>query len=241
MSTENTNLLLKALSAKSRDRLLSRSTAVSLPLKFALYEPEQQPRYGYFLTSGVASVVAQTAEGSSAEVGMIGAEGVAGAIHLLGPGPVSSQCFMQAEGTALRIPFVDLHIAFRDSHEIRERILEFVQVQALSSSQISACHRLHDAEERLSRWLLMVRDRVNSDILGLTQEFLAEMLGSRRTTVTLVAGVLQSSGLIEYRRGRVRIQDRERLEEAACSCYPLLRDLSVNLYANPLRDGHEHE
>jgi CRP-like cAMP-binding protein len=239
MSTEGTNLLLNSLSANSRDRLLSRSTAVSLPLKTALYEPELQPRYGYFLTSGVASVVAETEEGNSAEVGMFGSEGLAGSMHLLGPGVVSSQCFMQAEGAALRIPFVDLRKAFRDSDEIRERILEFVQVQALTSTQISACHRLHEAEERLARWLLMVRDRVHSDVLGLTQEFLAEMLGSRRTTVTLVAGALQSSGLIEYARGRVRIQDRERLEEAACSCYPAIRNLTANLYAHALRNGHE--
>jgi CRP-like cAMP-binding protein len=239
MPAEGTNLLLNALSAKSRDRLLSRCAAVSLPLKTALYEPEQQPRYGYFLTSGVASVVAETEEGSSAEVGMIGSEGLVGAFHLLGPGLVSSQCFMQAEGAGLRIPFLDLHKAFRESDEIRERILEFVQSQALSAGQISACHGLHESEERLARWLLMVRDRVPSDVLGLTQEFLAEMLGARRTTVTLVAGALQRSGLIEYSRGRVRIQNRESLEAAACSCYPLIRNLTANLYAHSYRSGHE--
>ena len=239
MSSENTNLLLNVLSANSRDRLLSRATAVSLPLKTALYKPEKQPRYSYFITSGVASVVAQTEDGTSAEVGMIGSEGVVGSLHLLGPGLVLSQCFMQAEGSGLRIPFVELRKAFGESYEIRERILEFVQVQAVSANQISACHRLHDAEERLARWLLTVRDRVESDVLGLTQEFLADMLGSRRSTVTLVAGAIQRSGLIEYARGQVRIQDRARLEEVACSCYPLIRDLTLKLYTRPLRNGHE--
>lgn len=238
MATDGTNLLLNALSPKSRDLLLF-SAAVSLPRKTDLYQPDQQPRYGYFLTSGVASVVALTEEGSSAEVGMIGSEGLVGALHLLGPGLVSTQCFMQTEGAGLRIPFVDLRKAFLESEEIRERILEFAQSQALSANQLSACHGLHEAEERLSRWLLMVRDRTTSDVLGLTQEFLGEMIGARRTTVTLVAGALQRSGLIEYSRGRVRIPDRKRLEQAACSCYPLIRDLTAKLYAHKHRDGHE--
>ena len=239
MPPEDTNLLLNSLSPKSRDRLLSHTTAVPLPLKMALYEPEEQPRYGYFLTSGVASVVATVEEGGSAEVGMIGAEGIVGSMQLLGPAAVPTQCFMQAEGAALRIPFTELRKAFHESEEIRERILEFVQSQALSATQISGCHRLHGAEERLARWLLMARDRIKSDALGLTQEFLGQMLGARRTTVTLVAGALQQSGLIEYSRGRVRVLNHENLEGAACSCYPILRDLTCNLYAHPLRDGHE--
>jgi CRP-like cAMP-binding protein len=150
---------------------------------------------------------------------------------------------MQLAGTGYRIPLADLHEAFLDSAEIRARILEFVQEQALSLSQLAACHRLHDAEERLSRWLLMVKDRVNSDVIDLTQEFLAEMLGSRRTTVTLAAGVLQRSGLIEYTRGRVRILDRDKLEQAACDCYQVVKALHHKLYLVPnsndgMRDGH---
>jgi len=239
MPAEGTNRFLNSLSAKNRDRLVSHCTAVPLPLKTVLYEPEEQPRYGYLLTSGVASVVASVEEGGTAEVAMIGFEGMVGAVHLLGPGAVPTQCFMQAEGGALRIPFADLRKAYRESEEIRERILEFVQVQALSASQISGCHRLHGAEERLARWLLMVRDRIKSDALGLTQEFLGQMLGARRTTVTLVAGALQKSGLIEYTRGRVHILNVENLEKAACSCYPVLRNLTQNLYAHPIWNGHE--
>lgn len=239
MSTEGANRLLKSLSPQSRNRLLSHATMVPLPLKTVLYEPEEQPRYGYFLTSGVASVVASVEEGGTAEVGMIGPEGVAGGVQLLGPAPVPTQCFMQAEGAAVRIPFIELRKAYRESDEIRERILEYVQTQALGASQISGCHRLHDAEARLARWLLMVRDRIQSDSLGLTQEFLAQMLGSRRTTVTLVAGTLQKGGLIEYTRGRVHIVNAENLEKAACSCYPILRDLARNLYTHSIRDGHE--
>ncbi|MGB0122764.1 MAG: Crp/Fnr family transcriptional regulator [Silvibacterium sp.] len=239
MPPEGANLLLKALSPESRNRLLSNATMVTLPLKAVLYEPEEQPRYGYFLTSGVASVVASVEEGGTAEVGMIGLEGIAGGVQLLGPAPVPTQCFMQAAGAAVRIPFIELRKAYRESDEIQERILEYVQTQALGASQISGCHRLHDAEARLARWLLMVRDRIQSDSLGLTQEFLAQMLGSRRTTVTLVAGTLQKGGLIEYTRGRVHIVNAENLEKAACSCYPILRDLARNLYIHSIRNGHE--
>ena len=103
-------------------------------------------------------------------------------------------------------------------------------------SQIAGCNRLHEAEERLARWLLMAQDRTQSDVMYFTQEFLGMMLGSRRTTVTLIAGALQKADLIEYSRGKVRIVDRERLEEAACDCYRIAKDLFSNLYDKPWSD-----
>jgi CRP-like cAMP-binding protein len=237
MEVTDTNLLLSALHPKDRDRLLANATSVNLPMKVVLYRSEKQPRYGFFITSGFASIVTRLEQGHSAEVGMIGPEGLVGALHLLGPGLSPSECFMQSDGTALKISFEHLCEAYLQSTGIRQRILEFVQTQALSASQISACHRLHGAEARLARWLLMVRDRIKSDVLDLTQEFLAEMLGSRRSTVTLVAGALQRKGLIEYSRGRVRILDGKDLEAAACSCYPIIRALTVNPYARSLQNG----
>ena len=103
--------------------------------------------------------------------------------------------------------------------------------QGLIVNQLAACNRLHEIEERLARWLLMVSDRMASDKFYLTQEFLAEMIGAQRSTVTLAAGSLQRSGLIEYRRGHIHILDRERMESVACECYPIVRDLAANLYA----------
>ena len=228
------NLFIASLSAPSRDLLLSRSTAVSLPLRTVLYAAEVRPVHAYFMTSGMASVVTTMAEGGSAEVGVIGREGIVGSLHLLGPAQVPNHCFMQLEGTALRIAFADLQRAFRSSAEIRERILEFVQEQALCLGQVAACHRLHDAEERLARWLLMVQDCTQTDVLNLTQEFLAEMLGAQRTTVTMVAGALQRSGLIQYQRGHVKILNRESLEAAACDCYQVIQQLYKNLYKLPV-------
>jgi|SRR5580698_1653517 CRP-like cAMP-binding protein len=234
MSTKNPNLLLSSLSSESRSLLMSQATSVPLPLRMALYEAEQVPRYAYFPTSGIASVVTVMGNGSTAEVGLIGREGLVGSLHLLGSLPVPTRCFMQLEGSGLRIPMAELKKAFRSSDEIRNRILEFVQEQALGVSQLAACQRLHEAEARLSRWLLMAQDRIQGDILEFTQEFLAMMLSAQRTTVTMVAGALQRSGLIEYKRGRVKILDREKLEEAACDCYQVTKRLYARLYKEKL-------
>ena len=230
MTLESRNLFLSSLSPAARDLLFSSTTPVMLPLRSGLYEANQTPAYAYFMTSGIASVVTEMSDGSTAEVGLIGAEGVVGSLHLLGPASVSTSCFIQLDGTALRIPLPKLEKAFQTSEEIRDRMLEFVQTQALSLGQLAGCHRLHEAEQRLARWLLMAQDRVQSDELNFTQEFLAMMLGARRTTVTVVAGALQRKGLIEYRRGRVTILDRKSLEAAACDCYKIIRQLYTNLY-----------
>jgi CRP-like cAMP-binding protein len=234
MPSESNNLFLQSLSPAARDLLVSSCTLVDLPLRADLYEAERTPAYAYFMTSGIASVVTAMPDGATAEVGLIGHEGLTGSLHLLGPAPVSTSCFVQLEAKALRIPFAKLQRAYQSSEEIRDRILEFVQTQALSLGQLAGCHRLHEAEERLARWLLMAQDRVQSDDLYFTQEFLAMMLGARRTTVTMVAGSLQRSGLIEYKRGRVKILDRESLEGAACDCYKVMKQLFVNLYKQPV-------
>jgi CRP-like cAMP-binding protein len=203
---------------------------VALPLRTVLYEANETPSHAYFMTSGLASVVTSMPDGATAEVTFVGREGVVGAIHLLGPAEVPTNCFVQMEGTALKIALPDLREAFDSSEEIRHRILENVQEQALTVSQIAACNRLHESQERLARWLLMAQDRTQSEVLGITQEFLAEMLGARRTTVTVVAGALQRSGYIEYRRGHIRILDRKKLETAACECYKVIHRLYDGLY-----------
>jgi CRP-like cAMP-binding protein len=207
---------------------------VDLPLRKSLYEPGIVPMYAYFMTSGIASVVALMENGGMAEVGLIGREGVVGSFHLLGPAKVSTSCFIQLEATALRIRFADLVNFFRTNDEVRERLLEFVQEQAVSLSQLAGCNRLHDNEERLARWLLMAQDRTQSETLNFTQEFLAMMLGSRRTTVTLIAGLLQRRGLVKYQRGKVRILDRAELEAAACDCYQITKELYAGLYRLPV-------
>ncbi len=234
MSVPTGNQFLDSLSPASREPLLNHCVEVDLPLKKSLYESDSVPRYGYFLTSGIASVITAMDDGGTAEVGLIGREGLVGSFHLLGPARVSTECFIQLTATALRIPFADLTGAFRNNEEIRDRTLEFVQEQAISLSQLAGCNRLHESEERLARWLLTAQDRTGTDVLDFTQEFLGMMLGARRSTVTVIAGVLQRSGLIEYHRGSVKILNRESLEAASCDCYKITKQLYNGLYKQPL-------
>lgn len=238
MSNKSNNRLLNALSFESRSRLMAHCTLVALPLRTSLSRPEEMPRFGYFMLSGMTSLVTTMDDGASAEVSVVGCEGLVNSLHLLGPTPSPIDTFIQLAGDALRIPFSELRRAYRDTEEIRDRILEFVQCQAMTTAQIAGCSRLHEAEERLVRWLLMAQDRAGTGDLGITQEFLAMMLGARRTTVTLIAGTLQRAGLIEYHRGRVKILDRERLEAAACDCYQVTKRLHAGLYSKPHSEGN---
>lgn len=224
------NLLLDALSPDLRQAMVDMCRPVDLPVRTLLHEQGEMPVHGYFLCSGVASMVVSMAEGGSAEVGLIGREGVIGAMHILGPTPTPAQCFIQMEGTGLRLRLADLRTMFQTSAEFRGRVLEFVQQQSVTLEQVAACNKLHETEERLARWLLMSRDRADQDTMTMTQEFLADMLGTRRTTVTLVAGSLQRRGLIDYRRGKVTILDRAALELAACDCYGVSKEALTNLY-----------
>ena len=231
MATEFSNLILDALPAPLKASLLPHLHPVTLPLGTVLSSPGEQPKYAHFMTSGIASVVTFMVNGAGAEVGLMGREGLVEGINLLGPAASPTTAFIQSAGTALRMPFTDLQERFSQPGPLRQRILECVQSHSFVLSQLAACHGLHEIEERLARWLLMVRDRLDSERFDLTQEFLAEMLGARRTSVTLAAGTLQRSGLIEYHRGHIHIVDKEGLESAACECYPIVRNLVSHLYA----------
>lgn len=230
MAAPVSNLLLESLPSGYRERLCAQMEAIALPAETALYEPEETPEYAHFMTSGMASIVAFMSDGVGAEVGIVDREGLVEGLHLLGPAFVPTRGFMQIEGTALRMRFADLRKEFAAAEALRKLVLGFVQCQTTTLGQMAACNRLHEVEERLARWLLMVSDRVGDDVLSLTQEFLAQMLGTRRSSVTLAARSLQDEGLIEYHRGRVRIADRAGLENAACECYPVTRRLLTRLY-----------
>ena len=219
MNGEALNLLLESLPVAYRNSLLARLKPVSLPVRTVLYEPDEAPRYAHFVTSGIASIVSAMSTGASAEVGIWGSEGLVESFHLLGKAKIPTRCFIQMEATALRMPFKELQKEFQENDDLRDAVLQCVQSQGFILGQLAACNRLHEAEERLARWLLMVCDRVDSETYFLTQEFLGNMLGARRTTVTAAAGALQRKGLIKYSRGRIHITDSAGLESAACECY----------------------
>jgi CRP-like cAMP-binding protein len=230
MASQSKNLFLSSLSRSDFDWLASRSTQVELPVHSMLYEEEVLPRYAYFLTGGLASIVTPMSNGESVEVGFIGHEGVVGGLHLLGPASLSTRCMMQLSGTALRIPYLDLQRAFASSPEVHSLMLEFVQQQAIMVGQIAGCNRLHGSEQRLIRWLLTAQDRTQSSDLKFTHQYLAEMIASQRTTITVIARDLQERGFIRYSRGIVHILDRDGLEKAACDCYAIIKQLYAGLY-----------
>ena len=225
------NLLLDSLPEAIRSSLLARCRPVRLPLRHVLFEAgEYPPRFIHFLTAGIASVVTELADGGTVEVGLVGAEGLAECHHLLGPNPSVTRCFMQVPGEGFRMSFALFESEFMHQPAVRRLVLRYVQYSSQILSQLVACNRLHEVEPRLARWLLMAQDKIHGPNVQLTQEFLAQMLGSRRSTVTVTAGILQRAGLIEYRRGRVNIVDRVGLESAACECYSVTKRLYQTLY-----------
>lgn len=226
------NLLLEKLAQPYRDSILSRMEEVRVPAGTVLYEAEQEPRYAWFITSGLVSKMVSMSDGRTAEVELCGNEGVVPSWHLLGgmnQGPV--RCVAQVELKALRIGFPEIRKEMERCPELRQLVQRCVHRRSMILSQIAACNRLHGAEERLARWLLTAQHLTGHNSVMLSQGFLADILGSRRTTVTLAAGALRRQKLISYRRGQIQILDHRRLEAAACECYGTVSHLFENFYA----------
>lgn len=229
----NTNTLIEALTPAAQDQLLSAARLMELPQPMLLAEAGRPTTHVYFLTEGVASFVVSVRDGGSAEIGMAGREGIVGVTGLIGSDVPVANCLMQTDGAGYRLTIADMQRLFQSSAEIRTLVLQSMQQQMTALSQIAACNRLHQAAERLARWLLTAADRLGSETVCLTQESVSQMLGTRRTTVALVAGELQRRGMIRYQRGRVHIVDRPGLTHAACDCYGITRKLVDDLYRNP--------
>lgn len=216
------NTILLSLTAEQRERVLSKMSFVQLPTHTILNEISARIDYGYFVNSGLASVLNVMSDGKSVEVGLAGTEGFIGAPLLVGLKTSPTRVVMQVAGSAFRIKPKDLMAILHDYPKLEIALLRYTQTLAMQATQVAACNRLHEVDERLARWLLMSQDRLSGRIVPLTQEFLAHMLGTRRASVTVAAGILQKAGLITYTRGSVTIEDRELLEDAACECYGTL-------------------
>ncbi len=224
------NLLFASLKSPARKQLTSIFRRVDLPVDTMLYEAGEQPKEAFFIGSGFASQTIDLDDSGSAGVGLVGREGMVGSTALLGPAMLLGRCFMQAEGTGYAAPFPAMQEVFSSSEEIRTRILQFVQCQTTTGAYLAACNKLHETEARLARWLLMVQDRLETDLLPLSQEFLAQLLATRPMTVPIAARALQRSGFIEYSQGQIRILNRAELEAAACECYGHIKRAYDNLY-----------
>jgi CRP-like cAMP-binding protein len=197
---------------------------LEMPQYKIFYEQGGKIDYAYFPNEGMVSLVVLVNDGRSVEVGITGSEGVVGAPLAFGFESAPMRAIMQVAGKGLRVPSVALEQIFGLAPNLKSQIEQFVMRQQLQVAQLAACNRLHDMDQRLARWLLMCQDRVDSENIPLTHEFLAQMLGSGRPTVTIAAGVLERAGLITNTRGSVKILNRKRLEDAACECYRVIQN-----------------
>jgi CRP-like cAMP-binding protein len=202
---------------------------VELPRYKVLYEQAEKIEFAHFLNDGMISLVVITNDGRSVEVAIAGREGIVGAPPAFGFETAPMRAIVQLPGIGLRISSQALQDYLANLPHLRHAIERYLMLQQMQVAQIAACNRLHDMDQRLARWLLMCQDRINSEMLPLTHEFIAQMLGSGRPTVTIAAGVLERAGLIENTRGSVRIINRKRLEDAACECYGVIQSYIGNL------------
>ena len=217
------NRILTALPSADRDELFGLVRNVTLPVKTVLFEPGAPIDALYFPTNGVISLVTPLHDGAIVEVATIGNEGIVG-VPLVPLSGLAVRAISQVAGHSLRIETAAFLALSARSTPLQALVDKYTQALFGQISQAAACNRLHSSEERLSRWLLMSHDRVGSDQFMITQEFLGQMLGARRSTVSVSAGILQRAGLIRYVRGHVTIVDRAGLEAVSCECYAVIRN-----------------
>lgn len=217
------NEILLSLPLNEREMLLAKLEFVRLKTHHVLHEVGDTLKSAYFCNTGLVSILSVFPDGKSVEVGLIGKEGIIGLPLVAGFRTSPTRAVTQIEATAFRVDAETLIGLLRQCPQLERQIHQFSQVVAMQVTQIAACNRLHEVNERLARWLLMSADRIGSDSVPLTHELLAQMLGTRRSSVTVAAGMLQQAGLITNTRGNVRIIDRPKLEEASCECYGLMQ------------------
>ncbi|MBD2100574.1 Crp/Fnr family transcriptional regulator [Leptolyngbya sp. FACHB-261] len=225
ISTQNglQNQILAALPREEYERLTTHLQLVSLIQGQSLYSLSEPIEYVYFPNHGVISLVLTLADGSMGEVGLVGREGMVGLPVIWGNLPPTSQAQVQLPGDAFRLKASVLRAEFGRGTALQGLLLRYTKALFTQISQSVVCNAKHTIEERLARWLLMSRDRVQSDEFPLTQEFISYMLGVRRAGVTVAAGSLQRAGIIRYSRGKIAIQDRESLEAVSCECYRTIK------------------
>lgn len=216
------NLMLAQLPDVEYEALVKFLVPVELPLGTRLSEPNEPVEFIYFLNSGLISTDALTEKGESVEVGVIGREGFSGLPALLDQPQMSHSVLMQGVGEGLRIRSSIVRDQFLKGGMLQRLVHSFAYLQLAQTSQSVLCNRMHEVDARLARWLLTSADRMESESLNLTQEFLAQMLGVQRSTVTVAAGDLQRAGVIGYSRGKINILDRPALIGRACECYSIV-------------------
>ncbi len=223
------NVILLSLPDEEYNLLRPHLEPVDLPQYEIFHEPGEKIDFAYFLNEGMTSLVALSVDGRSVEVGIVGKEGMVGMSLMVGILRGTFRAIMQMAGNGSRIRSEVFQAILPCASTLRSELSRFALMQGIQVAQLAACNRLHEIDQRLARWLLMCQDRMDSQLLPLTHEFLAQMLGTGRPSVTLAAGALESSGLIENMRGTVKILNRKSLEKAACECYGVVQHLNGGL------------
>ncbi|MEH2070417.1 MAG: Crp/Fnr family transcriptional regulator [Nostoc sp.] len=217
------NQLLASLPSEEYSRIVSYMESVPLEFKQTLYERNQPIEYVYFLTHGVASLLTVMADGTAVEVATVGNEGMVGLPVLLGADRIPGECFTQVPGYALRMRADAFKTYVTPGSQLYNLLQRYTQALFNDIAQSTACNRLHSIEQRFCRWLLTTTDRVGESTFPLTQEFLAQMLGVNRSSVSVTASLFQRAGLIQYVRGQMTVLDRSGLEATACECYRIVQ------------------
>jgi CRP-like cAMP-binding protein len=231
------NAILACLTGKEKQLALEGGAMVDIKLREGIYQPEERIEEAYFPISAVLSVVARMRDGAMIEIGTIGREGTSAVPLLMGGETSANESFCQVPGRAWKMPARTFRGLLAKSQPFREFLNRYLQAYVNMLGQFAACNRLHSVYERCARWLLMTGDRVGSNEFPLTHEFLAIMLGSRRSGVTVAAAILQNAGFIHYAHGTMTILDRPGLEATTCECYKITTDqfgdaLSIRPTAN---------
>jgi CRP-like cAMP-binding protein len=217
------NHLLAALPTTDFERLQSHLKLIPLPLGEALYEPGIGMRYLYFPTNSIVSLLYVLADGASAEIAVVGNEGVIGVSLFMGGETTPSRAVVQSAGHAYRLPGHVLKEEFTRGGAMQHLLLRYTQALITQMAQTAVCNRHHSLDQQLCRWLLLSLDRLPTNELVMTQELIANMLGVRREGVTEAAGNLQEAGLIQYSRGRITVLNRAGLEARTCECYAVVK------------------
>jgi CRP-like cAMP-binding protein len=217
------NHLLDALPARDYERLAPHLELIPMGLGDVLYESGSQLRYVYFPTTAIISLLYVMEDGASAEIAIVGNEGILGISLFMGGETTPSRAVVQSTGHAFRLKAELLKNEFGRSGPTMHLLLRYTQALITQTAQTAACNRHHSVDQQLCRWLLLSLDRLASNELSMTQELIANMLGVRREGVTEAAGKLQDSGLIHYRRGQITVLDRPGLEARSCECYQVVK------------------
>jgi len=217
------NHLLAALPASEFDRIAPDLQLVSLKLGEALYESGGQLQHVYFPTDSIVSLLYVMEDGASAEIAVVGNEGILGISLFMGGETTPSRAVVQSAGHGYRLPAQKLKQEFNRAGPMMHLLLRYTQALITQMSQTAVCNRHHSVDQQLCRWLLLSLDRLPSDELTMTQELIANMLGVRREGVTEAAGKLRAAGIIDYSRGHIKVKDRRKLEQHVCECYAVVK------------------